>query len=84
MTHRFTLTFAGIDFMEDDLAEKLYEAGLDDGTPFSTRGVAGVGVAREAASLEAAIASAVADARKAGVAVATIEIDPADVPAVAA
>ena len=80
MIHRFTLYFDGVDELTDDLIERLYEAGLDDGTPFQHGGEVGVGVDREAASLETAMASALADARAAGCEVSRVEVDPADVP----
>ena len=80
MIQRFSLYFNGLEEMTDDLVERLYEAGLDDGTPFQRGGEVGVGVDREAASLEAAIASALADARAAGCVVSRVEVDPADVP----
>ena len=78
MMHRFTIYFAGINDLADDLVEELYEAGLDDGSPFSRCGRVGIGVDREADSLEAAIRSAVADARRAGVTVASVVIDKED------
>ena len=79
LIHRFTLYFDGIDELTDALIERLYEAGLDDGTPFQQGGEVGVGVDREAASLETAMASALVDARAAGCDVSRVELDPADI-----
>ena len=70
----FVVVLKGLDIIDDDLAEALYEAGCDDGTPFSSCGVAGIGFSREADSLESAIRSAVADVQKAGCTVHRVEI----------
>ena len=71
----FVVVLKGLDVIDDDLAEALYEAGCDDGSPFSSGGVAGVGFSREADCLESAIRSAVADVQKAGCTVQRIEIE---------
>ncbi len=81
MTYRFTLFLDGVERLDDAAADVLYEAGCDDGTPFSRCGEAGVGFDREADTLEAAIVSAVSNVRDAGFAVDRVEVDPADVPA---
>jgi hypothetical protein len=62
--------------MNETIADALYESGCDDGTPFSSRGIAGIGFSREARSLEEAVRSAIADVSKAGFTVARAE--PAD------
>jgi hypothetical protein len=72
----FQLVLSDVAAMTEDIADSLYEAGCDDGTPFSSQGVAGVGFSREAASLEEAVRSAIADVNKAGFAVGRVE--PAD------
>jgi len=71
----FIVVLKGLDVVDDDLAGKLYEAGCDDGSPFSSCGVAGVGFSREADCLESAIRSAVADVQKTGCTVQRIEIE---------
>ena len=71
----FVVVLKGLDVIDDDLAEALYEAGCDDGSPFSSGGVAAVGFSREADCLESAIRSAVADVQKAGCTVQRIEIE---------
>ena len=73
-SYDFVVVLRGLSEIDDDLAEALFEAGCDDGTPFSSQGVAAVGFSREAESLEAAIRAAVADVHKAGCAVARVEI----------
>jgi hypothetical protein len=71
----FVVVLKGLHVIDDDLAEVLYEAGCDDGSPFSSNGVAAIGFSREADSLESAIRSAVADVQKAGCTVQRIEIE---------
>ncbi len=52
--------------MTEDVSNALYEAGCSDGTPFSSQGIAAVGFAREAHSLDEAVRSAIADIQTAG------------------
>jgi hypothetical protein len=73
--HEFTLILAGVDVMTEDLSNRLYGAGCDDGSPYSSQGVAGIRFHRQAATLEDAIRSAVADIGKAGVAVERLVIE---------
>lgn len=73
--YEFIVILHGLDTIDDDLADKLFEAGCDDGSPFSTCGIAGIGFSREAESLEAAIRSAVADVQKAGCTVERVQIE---------
>jgi hypothetical protein len=61
--------------MTEDLANRLFEAGCDDGLPGMSCGVARIGFSREAESLEAAIRSAVADVQKTGCTVQRVEIE---------
>ena len=71
----FIVILRGLDVIDDDLADRLFESGCDDGSPFSSCGVAGVGFSREAESLESAIRSAVADVQKAGCTVERVQIE---------
>jgi len=73
--HDFTLILSGVDVMTEDLSNRLYEAGCDDGSPYSSQGVAGVRFHRQAATLEEAIRSAVADVAQAGLAVQRLVIE---------
>jgi hypothetical protein len=75
MIYRFAVILRGLDVIDDDLAESLYEAGCDDGSPFSSCGVASVGFDRDADCLESAIRSAVADVQKAGCVVECVKIE---------
>lgn len=61
--------------MTEEIAEALFEAGCDDGSPCSGLGVAKVRFYREAPSLEHALASAVSNVRAAGLRVAHVQID---------
>jgi len=73
--YEFIVILRGLDVIDEDLADKLFEAGCDDGSPFSSCGIAGVGFSREAESLEVAIRSAVADVQKAGCTVERVQIE---------
>ncbi|HUT91054.1 MAG TPA: hypothetical protein VMY37_16245 [Thermoguttaceae bacterium] len=77
-TYRFTVILAGLREISDELADALFEAGCDDGSPWSSQGVAAVGFDREAESFEQAVRSAVADVQKAGCHVAWVKIEPED------
>ena len=81
-TYGFELVLEGVADVSDELAVALYESGCDDGTPHACDGVAYIAFDREAASLEEAIRSAVANVEKAGYRVARIEMDREDLPAV--
>lgn len=72
--YEFTTALSGCTEMTDDLAEALYAAGCDDGTPGSSGGTVYICFSREAESLEAAIRSAIADVQKAGCTVAEVKI----------
>lgn len=74
-TYRFSAYLSGIAVISDHDADRLYEAGCDDGTPFSCNGEAAVGFSREAATLDAAIRSAASDLQRAGYSVERIELE---------
>lgn len=80
--HEFTLILAGVDVMSEDLSNRLYEAGCDDGSPYSSQGVAGVRFHRQAATLEDAIRSALADVAQAGVSVQRLVIEQNELPTI--
>lgn len=77
----FTLVLDGVPVMTDEIASALYEAGCDDGSPGSSGGASRVTLHREAASLEDAIRSGLADVARAGYAVSRVEIDGEDLAA---
>lgn len=74
-TWSFAIVLDGPTEMTDDIADALFEAGLDDGSPGSRGGVCSVWVDREAATLNSAIRSAVDQVRTAGFGVARVEMD---------
>ncbi len=70
----FTLILSGSPELDDELADKLFAAGCDDGTPSSCEGTVAVDFSREAKDLETAIRSAIADIASAGCLVDRVEI----------
>ena len=72
---RFALRLKDVQVMTEELADALYEAGCDDGSPWSSDWQAFVGFDREADSLEEAIRSAVGNVRRAGCQVDKIEME---------
>jgi len=69
----FTLILGESLELTDDIADALFAAGCEDGTP-GTNGVFSIDFHRKAASLEEAIRSAIEDVRTAGYEVARVEI----------
>jgi hypothetical protein len=74
-TYEFDVILKDVAEVTDDQADKLFAAGCDDGTPAGCNGVAWVHFDREAATLEEAIARAVAQVLAAGLTVAKVELD---------
>ena len=60
-TYHFTLIVEGTDFIDDDTVNAVYEAGCDDATVGVSNGVPCADFSREAANLEEAALSAIAD-----------------------
>ena len=71
----FTLILAESLELTDGIAEALFAAGCDDGTPGTCNGVFSIDFHREAASLEDAIRSAIENVRTAGYEVTRVEIE---------
>ena len=71
----FTLILTTPLDLTDDLADALFAAGCDDGTPGTCHGVFSIDFHREAATLEEAIRSAIENVRTAGYAVARVEME---------
>jgi len=78
--YEFTLVLKGSLELTEEIAETLFQAGCEDGTPGTCNGVFSIDFHREADSLEEAIRSAMADVRSAGYDVARVEIEAASVP----
>ena len=72
-TYEFQLVLSNVTTISEEIADALFEAGCDDGTPFSSQGAAAVGFSRDAESMEDAIRSAITDVNKAGYVVARAE-----------
>lgn|GEM_PF-666960 len=73
--YEFSLILEGSPELTEDLADQLFAAGCDDGSPGTCNGVFTIDFHREAATLEAAIQSAIANVRDAGQTVARVEIE---------
>jgi hypothetical protein len=73
--YEFTLILAESLELTDGLADALFDAGCDDGTPGTCNGVFSIDFHREAASLEEAIRSAIENVRTAGYEVTRVEIE---------
>jgi hypothetical protein len=71
----FTVVLKDSPELTEELAERLFAAGCDDGTPGMCGGATTIDFHRAAATLEDAIRSAVADANAAGCVAAHVEID---------
>ena len=61
--------------MTEEIADQLFEAGCDDGTPGTCNGVFSIDFHREADSLEAAINTAIANVKTAGYDVEHVQIE---------
>ena len=75
ITFDFEIILAPGTEMTEELADRLFEAGCDDGSPGTCCGVPVIGFSREADCLESAIRSAVADVQKAGCVVERVQIE---------
>jgi hypothetical protein len=73
--YEFTLILKGDRELTEDMADALYEAGCDDGTPGTCNGIGTIDFHREADSLESAIRSAIANVKSAGYEVERVEIE---------
>jgi hypothetical protein len=76
MMYDFTVVLSKGTELTDDLADALFAAGCDDGSPGSCEGVVSIDFHREADCLDSAIRSAIADVQKAGCTVARLEMEP--------
>ncbi len=75
MNYAFSLILKEGTEITEALADELFEAGCDDGTPGTFCGTPYISFHREADSLESAIRSAVADVQKAGCLVERLQIE---------
>ena len=72
--YEFTLILKGARELTEEIADQLYDAGCDDGTPGTCNGVFSIDFHREADSLESALRSAIANVKSAGYEVERVEI----------
>jgi len=73
--HDFTLVVSNRVELTESVANALYAAGCDDATPGTCEGIVTLDFHRDAASLEEAIRTAIANVRSAGLEVDRVEID---------
>ena len=73
--YEFDVVLKDVPELTDDLADRLFAAGCDDGTPAGCEGLAWVHFDRQAASLEQAISSAVGQVQAAGFLVSKVELE---------
>ncbi len=78
--YEFSLVLKGSPELTEELADQLFAAGCDDGTPGTSGGIFSIDFHREGASLEAAINSAMRNVKSAGYEVERVEIEAGDVP----
>lgn len=74
--HEFTIIASGLDPAAPDFEQRFYDGGCDDATLAFQKGYIIVDFAREALSVEAAVASAIRDVRATGARVDRVEPDP--------
>ena len=78
--YEFSLILKGAPELTEEIADELFEAGCDDGTPGTCNGVFSIDFHREADSLEAAINSAIRNVEAAGYNVEHVQIEAGAMP----
>ena len=78
--YEFSLILKGSPELTEEIADQLFEAGCDDGTPGTCNGVFSIDFHREADSLEAAINSAINSVKTAGYDVEHVQIEAGAMP----
>ena len=82
--YEFTIVLAGTPELTEELAERLFAAGCDDGSPGSCEQIVSIDFHRDAESLEEAIRSAIANVQASGCTVARVVIEEEAFPTLAA
>jgi hypothetical protein len=72
--YEFTLILKDSPELTEEIADELFQAGCDDGTPGTSDGEFSIDFHREANTLEEAISSAIRNVKSAGYAVERVEI----------
>jgi len=78
--YQFTLILHGSPELTEEIADRLFEAGCDDGSPGTSEGVFSIDFHRTARTLEEAINSAIANVKSAGYEVERVEIEAGALP----
>lgn len=78
--YEFSLILKGSPELTEEIADQLFEAGCDDGTPGTCRGVFSIDFHRQADSLESAINSAIKNVKTAGYDVDRVQIEAGAMP----
>jgi hypothetical protein len=78
--YEFTLVLKGSPELTEEFADRLFDAGCDDGTPGSSDGEFSIDFHRVADSLEVAINLAIANVKAAGCQVERVEIEAGAMP----
>jgi hypothetical protein len=78
--YEFTLIVKGSPELTEEIADQLFEAGCDDGTPGTCGGVFWIDFHRTASTVEEAINSAIANMKSAGYEVERVEIEAGAMP----
>ena len=78
--YEFTLILKGSPELTEEIADDLFSAGCDDGTPGTSGGVFSIDFHRQARTLEDAINSALSNVKSAGYEVERVEIAPEALP----
>jgi len=73
--YEFTLILKGSRELTEEIADELFQAGCDDGTPGTSDGVFSIDFHRAANTLEEAINSAIGNLKSAGYEVDRVEIE---------
>jgi hypothetical protein len=73
--YEFRLILSGPLELTEEIADELFEAGCNDGTPGTCEGVFSIDFHREADSLEEAIRSAITDVKSVGYEVKRVEME---------
>lgn len=74
-TYEFDVVLKDVSEITDDLADAIFAAGCEDGTPACCNGLAWIHFDRESISLEEAIRSAISQVLSAGLSVSKVELD---------
>ena len=73
--YEFTLVLKGAPELTEEIADRLFESGCDDGSPGTCDGVFSIDFHRTASTLEEAINSAIGNVKSAGYEVERVEIE---------